>query len=146
VPAKRPKVAVLFGRALLLRCAWCGRRRGIIRGWFRRHERCQQCGMSVQRGDVGFELGAATVNVMLTFGALIAAAAVSIIMTYPDVETARLLLGLGVVAVILPIVLYPFTYTIWFAMELLMDPPSEAQLADAERAQSARAPQSPPAV
>jgi hypothetical protein len=34
-------------------------------------------------------------------------------------------------AVVLPVVLYPFSYTIWFATELLMDPPSDEWLARA---------------
>lgn len=89
--------------------------------------------MSVQRGHAGFELGAATVNAILTFGSLIVAAGISIVVTYPDVAVARLLIVLGAVAVVLPILLYPLTYTLWFAIELLMERPSEQELAAAEQ-------------
>lgn len=119
----------MLRRAALLQCAWCGNRPGFLRGWFHRHESCQHCGLSVQRGEDGFELGAATVNVMVTLAALIVAAGVPILLTYPQVDAGLLIAVLGVVAVVLPIVLYPFSFTIWFAVELLMDPPSSAALA-----------------
>jgi len=87
--------------------------------------------MSVQRGLEGFELGAATVNAILTFGMLVLLSAISVISTYPDVAVAPLIVSLGAAAVIMPIVFYPFTYTIWFAVELMMEPPSPADIAAA---------------
>jgi uncharacterized protein (DUF983 family) len=127
-PAKRPSFGVLFRRAATLRCAWCGDRPGFRRGWFKRSDSCRHCGMSVQRGLEGFELGAATINAILTFGPLVVVSAISVIITYPDVAVAPLIVSLGATAIILPIVLYPFTYTIWFAVELLMEPPSTAEI------------------
>ena len=87
--------------------------------------------MSVQRGLEGFELGAATVNAILTFGMLVVVSAISVISSYPDVAVAPLIIVLGAVAVVLPIVFYPVTYTIWFAVELMMEPPSPADVAAA---------------
>jgi uncharacterized protein (DUF983 family) len=121
----------MLRRAVRLRCAWCGSRHGILRGWFHHQDACQNCGLSVQRGQEGFELGAASINAILTLGAIIAAAAISIAITYPEVAAAPLIVVLGIVAVVLPILLYPFTYTIWFAIELLMERPSPQELARA---------------
>jgi hypothetical protein len=121
-----------MGRAIALRCAWCGDRPGFRRGWFHRHEACGKCGMSVQRGLDGFELGAATINAILTLGSLVLAGAISVIITWPEVAVAPLLVTLGIAAVVLPIFFYPFTYTIWFAVELMMEPPSAADLAAAQ--------------
>lgn len=87
--------------------------------------------MSVQRGQDGFELGAASVNAILCLTVLVAAAAVSIIITYPEVAVRPLVIVLGAAAVLLPILLYPFTYTLWFAIELMMEPPSAADIAAA---------------
>jgi len=87
--------------------------------------------MSVQRGLDGFELGAATVNAMLTFGMLVVLGAISVIATSPDIAVAPLIISLGAAAIVMPIVFYPFTYTIWFAVELMMEPPSPADIAAA---------------
>ena len=127
VHASRPAFTTLLRRAVLLQCAWCGNRPGFRlgtwRGWFRRHDTCQNCGVSVQRGQQGFELGAATVNVMLTLAMLIAAGGISVVITYPRVAVVPLVIALGVVAIVLPVLLYPFSFTLWFAFEVLVDPP-----------------------
>jgi hypothetical protein len=123
----------LLRRGALLRCGWCAAPRGILRGWFRHRDHCRRCGMSVERGQEGFSLGAATVNVTVTFLALIVAGAAATIVMYPDLAVVPLLVTLGIVAVVLPIVLYPFSYTIWFAIELAMEKPSEQEIAAADK-------------
>ena len=145
VLTKRPRFGVLLRRAITLRCPWCGHRPGFRRGWFTRHEACQHCGLSVQRGQDGFELGAATVNAILVLGALIVAAAVSIVRTYPDVAATPLIIALCAVAIVLPVLLYPFTFTIWFAVELLMEPPSLRDL-EAARARVETSPSDLPHI
>jgi hypothetical protein len=87
--------------------------------------------MSVQRGSQGFELGAASVNTILTFGVLIVGAAVTLIAEYPAVPVVPMMIAGGGAAVLLPVLFYPFTYTIWFAVELLVDPPSPAAMEEA---------------
>lgn len=72
-------------------------------------------------------------NVMITLVILVVAGGVSVVLTYPSVAAGDLLVVLGVVALVLPVVLYPFSFTLWFAVELLMDPPSTASLTAAEK-------------
>ncbi len=136
--AVRPGFLVMLVRALRLRCAWCGGRPAFLKGWFRRHERCRSCGISIARGEHGFELGAAAVNAMLSLGSLLVATTAAFIAAYPGVDISRLVivsLGFGV---IVPIVLYPFSYTVWFAITLLMEPPSAQILDDAQRQATSR--------
>lgn len=123
----------MLRRAVMLQCAWCGARPGFLRGWFKRHDACQHCGLSVQRGHDGFELGAATVNAMITLATLVVAGGVSVVVTYPNVAVGSLVGVLGIVAIVMPVALYPFSFTLWFAIELLMDPPSARSLTDADR-------------
>jgi hypothetical protein len=40
-------------------------------------------------------------------------------------------LGLAVVAVVVPIVIYPFTYTMWLAFDLAVHPPEAAEIDEA---------------
>jgi uncharacterized protein (DUF983 family) len=120
-------------RAITLRCPWCASRRTFIRGWFRRHDRCRTCGLAWRREE-GFELGAVTVNTIVTFGALTVAMVVGFVATSPDIAVVPIVLALSAVAVVMPIVIYPFTYTVWFAFELAVHPPEAAELAAAEAA------------
>ena len=115
-----------------LRCPNCGGRRAFLRGWFRTVPRCRTCGLAWRRGQVGFELGAAAINAMFTIGLLLVAMAVGIAITLPDIDVVPLLIVLGALAIVIPIVLYPFTYTVWFAIGLLMERPSDKEVSEAE--------------
>jgi hypothetical protein len=80
---------------------------------------------------VGFELGAAAINAVMTLGVLVVGMAVGIGVTYPDVAVVPLVVAMGALAVTIPIAVFPTTYTVWLACELAMERPSAAELADA---------------
>ena len=105
------------------RCPWCNGRGAFFSGWFRKHDACQTCGISWQRGYEGFELGAVTINTMVTFGVLIVGLVIGVVTTTPDIPVVPLVAGLGVAAIVLPVVIYPITYTVWQAVDLAMHPP-----------------------
>jgi uncharacterized protein (DUF983 family) len=130
----RPGFGKMLGRALLRRCPRCGDQRawfpGGLRGWFGRKPRCRRCGLRWDRNTNGHELGALTINMLLILGLLVIAMVVGIVLTVPDIAVAPLVTGLGIAAVIGPIVSYPFGYTIWMAIDLATRPPSAEELAD----------------
>lgn len=114
----------------MLLCPWCGHRRTFLRGWFRRHDRCRTCGIRWQR-EVGFELGAVTVNTIVTFGVLTIAMAVGFVVTAPNIPVLPLVVSLFAVALVVPVLIYPFTYTVWLAFDLAVHPPDAAELREA---------------
>jgi uncharacterized protein (DUF983 family) len=124
----------MLGRALLRRCPRCGDRRAWfpagLRGWFGRRPRCRRCGLRWDRNTNGHELGALTINMLLILGLLVVAMVVGIVLTVPDIAVGPLVIGLGVAAVVGPIVSYPFGYTIWMAIDLATRPPSSEELAE----------------
>jgi uncharacterized protein (DUF983 family) len=113
----------MLWRGIRRRCAWCGGRRAFFTGWFAKQETCRTCGIGWRRGYEGFELGAATINAIITLGVLIVGVAAGAIATSPDIAVLPLVLGLGALAVVVPVIAYPFTYTIWQAVDLAMHPP-----------------------
>ncbi|MEO6122682.1 MAG: DUF983 domain-containing protein [Ilumatobacteraceae bacterium] len=118
-------------RAAMLRCPWCGSRRTFLRGWFHRHDRCRTCGIRWRREE-GFELGAVTMNTVITMFVLVVAMAISLVVTIPDVPVGKLIISLSIVAVALPVIIYPFTYTLWLALDLTVHPPDKAELVQAD--------------
>lgn len=122
----------MLGRSVRLRCPRCGARRNFLNGWFRRHERCRTCGIRWCREE-GFELGALALNTFLTFGALGLAMSVGFVATSPDIPVLPFVLGLAVIAVLLPILLYPFTYVAWLAVDLQVHPVDAAEAQGAAR-------------
>jgi uncharacterized protein (DUF983 family) len=125
----------MVGRALLRRCPRCGGK-GWFRGWFHRLERCRTCGFKFER-QVGFMLGAMTVNIIVTFGCLGAVLVVGSVATYPDIAVVPLVALSIVIAVVVPLAFYPFSYTLWAAIELKMRPLEPAEIADAAAAVAA---------
>jgi uncharacterized protein (DUF983 family) len=111
-------------RGVRRRCAWCGGRGAFFTGWFAKQDRCRTCGIEWRRGYEGFELGALAISAVVCFGALIAAMVVGILATLPDIAVAPLLLILAIGAVVLPVLVYPISYTLWQAVDLTMRPPT----------------------
>ncbi len=113
----------MLWRGVRRRCAWCGGRRAFFSGWFHKEDACRTCGITWRRGYEGFELGAMAISAVVCLGILVVGLTIGVILTLPDVAVLPLLLVLGVGAVVLPIVVYPFSYTVWQAVDLAMRPP-----------------------
>ena len=130
----------MMSRAILLRCPWCASRNTFLDGWFRRHPRCRNCGLRWRREE-GFELGAVTMNTIVTFGTLTLFMAVGFVVTAPDIPVMPFVLGLAVIAVVVPVAIYPFTYTMWLAFDLAVHPPEADEMTiAAAAAEHARSP------
>ncbi len=136
MPSKGPSFGRMILRALVLRCPWCGSRRTFIRRWLGKYERCRTCGIRWRREE-GFELGAVTLNTVMTFIVLTICMTVGFIMTSPDIPVLPFVLSLVGIAVLMPIVIYPFTFTLWLAIDLAVHRLDEAELAKAAAAVAA---------
>ena len=119
----------LLGRGLTRRCAWCGDRKAYFKGWFRRQDACRACRHGWRRGDEAFELGATTANIILTFLSILIAILVAVVITWPDVPTAVLIVIIGSLAVLGPALWYPVSFTLWQAVDLFMRRPEPSELA-----------------
>jgi uncharacterized protein (DUF983 family) len=124
-----PSRATLLGRGLTRRCPWCGDWRAYFVGWFKRSERCRRCGHGYRRGDHAFELGAVTANIILTFGAILLAILISVVLTLPDVSLPWVVGSAATIAIVGPALWYPVSFTLWQAIDLWMRPPTAAELA-----------------
>lgn len=109
-------------RAVLLRCPLCGAKR-VLASWFRLAERCPSCALRFEREN-DFFLGAYVVNLAVTEGLLIIALLVYVFRAVSDPTTPSLpvlatALGFAVGA---PLAFFPFSRTIWAAIDLAMRP------------------------
>ncbi len=122
----RPRLIL---RGLLRRCAWCGDRRAYFIGWFKRQERCQNCGHGYRRGDSAFELGAITANIILTFGSILVTILILVAITAPDVPIGTLTIVTAGIGIVGPALFYPVSFTLWQAVDLWMRRPTAEELA-----------------
>jgi hypothetical protein len=82
----------------------------------------------------GFELGSMTVNVILTFGTMLIAMGIGVALSYPDIAVLPIFVLIVAIAVVMPFVIFPMTYSIWLAVDLFMRAPEPDELADAAAA------------
>ncbi len=117
----RPTTGQLLRRGLTKRCPVCGSGH-LFDGWFRMKERCPRCDYKFEREE-GFFLGAYTVNLAISEGLLLLVAIVPLIFLLGTNRDVSLwpIVGIGLVAAIgAPLVFYPFSRTIWSAVDLAM--------------------------
>jgi uncharacterized protein (DUF983 family) len=118
---------VLFARALRLRCPNCGQGR-LFTSWFRMRERCPVCGLKVERGDEGYQVGSYMFNIIaaeLLFAALFIAA---IMLTWPTPPWSLLESGGIALMILAPFAFFPFSKTLFLAFDLIFRPASHDEL------------------
>lgn len=112
----------MLARGILRRCPRCSGRGAFFTGWFEKAPHCQTCGLRWRRGDVGFELGAAAMAAFLTLGPLLLVLGVALAVTWPSPPVVALLAFFIPSALVLPLVTYPLSYTVWQALDLAVRP------------------------
>ncbi len=130
-----PTPGRMLRRGFAKRCPVCGSGH-LFDGWFRMKERCPGCAYRFEREE-GFFLGAYTINLAIAEGLLLVLAIVPLIILLdanPDMSVWPLV-GIGLVAAIAaPLVFYPFSRTIWSAIDLVLRPPGRPEPADRHHA------------
>jgi hypothetical protein len=63
------------------------------------------------------------ISLIVCFGVLVVGVGIGVAVTAPDVAVVPLLLILAACAVVMPVVVYPVSYTLWQAVDLAMRPP-----------------------
>ncbi len=113
----RPSGMRALARGCAKRCPRCGGG-GLFRRWIKIAERCPTCGLPLEREEGGF-LGAMSINYTVTAGVWLVVLVVWLVLDLPDVRVAPLLLTSLVVAGLVPLLFYPFSKTIWAAIDYL---------------------------
>jgi len=117
MPASTPGFAVgrltALRRGFALRCPRCGTGR-LFRGWFRMHDGCTSCGLSFER-EPGFYLGSIYINYGVTV--VVTGAAYAAAVLAAGVSSRVALGGCLVIAVVLPILFFPFARSLLLTLD-----------------------------
>jgi uncharacterized protein (DUF983 family) len=113
-----PGAAKAFVRGGTRRCPRCGGG-GLFDTWFRIKKRCPRCGLRLEREEGGF-LGAMTINYAVTAIVWLAVLIVWLVVDLPDVRVLWLTVASIGVAVLVPLLFWPFSKTIWSAVDYLV--------------------------
>jgi uncharacterized protein (DUF983 family) len=112
------RAALVFGRALRLRCPRCGEGE-LFTGWFTMPPRCSFCGIAFER-EQGYFVGAIYVNYAVTVG--IAVMGYLVLWACTTISTAGQLALWVPFVVIFPLWFFRYSRSLWLAIAYLFDP------------------------
>ena len=117
-----PSFWLMLWRGVRRKCPRCGTGR-VFRHWFKMVERCPTCHLRFER-ERDFWLGAYVINLAVTEGLLIVALLVYVFRAVSDPETPStpVIVAALVFATGAPLLFFPFSRTIWAAIDLAMRP------------------------
>ena len=110
--------ARILARGFTKRCAVCGSGH-LFRRWFTMVPDCPRCAHHFEREE-GFFLGAYMINFIVAEGAAVLLLIIGFAVTLPDAPIGKLVaIGLAM-SVIVPLIGYPFSKTVWAAIDQIM--------------------------
>ena len=108
----------LLARAVLLRCPRCGGA-SVLRSWFDVRERCPVCGLYLERGEPGYYLGAVLFNLIAAELVFVLGLVAVVLLTWPHPPWDGIFWGGIAVMILLPVLFFPFSKTLWLAFDLI---------------------------
>ena len=97
------------------RCARCGGGH-LFRRYFTMVDDCPRCGLHFER-EPGYWAGALAINIGIAGAVFVAVFVTALVLTVPNVPVAPLLAVLVPLMILTPIVAYPFSKTLWVALD-----------------------------
>jgi uncharacterized protein (DUF983 family) len=111
-PASR---GTIMSRGFTRRCPRCGAGK-LFRAWIKMVPDCPRCGLHFER-ESGYWAGALAINFVCTGGLLITVLVALLVATIPEVPVVPILAVLVPIAIVGPLVWYPFSKTLWLAID-----------------------------
>lgn len=112
----------LYTRALHLRCPACGGGPVFV-SWFRMCPNCPACGLHFDREPQGgYWVGSYTLNLMMTEAMLALVFVGGALLTWPSPPWESLAYGDVLVAIAFPAIFFPFSKTLFIAVDLTFRP------------------------
>jgi len=104
-------------------------------------ENCPRCGLKFERIE-GHWIGAIGINTIVSFGTLLILLIASLVVSYPNFDLVKLIGFNCAVVLVVPILFYPFSKTVWTGIDLMMRPLQSDEVDWSKIDQSAKAHQS----
>ncbi|MFV0259346.1 MAG: DUF983 domain-containing protein [Acidimicrobiales bacterium] len=117
---EQPGLGRMLWRGATRRCPYCGSGH-LFRWWVEMVDDCPRCGLHFERIE-GHWIGAIGMNTIISFGILLIATVIGVIVFLPDIPVVPLVLVNVAIALFVPILIHPISRTFWTAVDLGMTP------------------------
>jgi uncharacterized protein (DUF983 family) len=115
------RIIRLLWRAMRLRCPNCGGGL-LLRSWLHMQPQCPACGLRLERGEDGYQVGSYMFNIIAAELLFLAVFLAVLVLTWPAPPWALLQYGAPALMVIAPFLFFPFSKTLFLAFDLLFRP------------------------
>jgi uncharacterized protein (DUF983 family) len=112
----KPSRLRMLARGAVKHCPRCGSGH-LFRRWFSMVPDCPRCGLHFER-EPGYWVGAIAVNTIVVGGIFAAVLTITMALTVPDIPWVSLLMAVVPLMTLGPLVVYPFSKTLWLAVDL----------------------------
>ena len=132
----KPTLGTMLKRGLVRHCPNCGSG-GLFDHWFKMAERCPRCGIKFEREE-GFFLGAFLINFAIGEGliAVLLFGYVILLSANADVSVPWFIAAGIAMSIVATLFFYPFSKTVWSAIDLATHPLEDKELAQAAEHQT----------
>jgi uncharacterized protein (DUF983 family) len=108
--------SVILWRGLIRHCPRCGQGK-LFRNWTHMIDACPRCGLVFEQEE-GYWVGALTINTVVSLHLMAVLMGIAVVVTWPEIPTLPLMVA-GVGGMLLfPLLFYPFSKTLWVALDL----------------------------
>jgi uncharacterized protein (DUF983 family) len=110
----------------------------MFRGWFHLIDYCDHCGFRFDRNERDYFIGAYTINLIVSETLVVIAMVVAIALTWPAVPWNRIKWIMFVCIIPVPALTYPYSKSVWLAIDLMFQPPIASEFKQPDAATPAR--------
>ena len=105
----------MFWWGFTKRCARCGNGH-LFKRWFTMVDDCPRCGLHFER-EAGYWAGALAINIGIAAVVFVLTFGIGLALTIPNIPVGPFLAVLVPLMIIVPTFVYPFSKTIWIAVD-----------------------------
>ena len=116
----------MAGRALRRRCPLCGQGKMFTR-WVKMRDNCAHCGYRFDRNEPDYFIGAYTINLIVAELIVVGVMVIVMLATWPAVPWTAMTWGIGLLLLPAPVLLYPYSKSLWLALDLVFQPPIRSE-------------------
>jgi hypothetical protein len=92
-------------------------------------DRCPRCALTFERIE-GHSVGALGINTVASILVLLVVGIIGFVVTFPELPLLPLTGTAIATAIVVPLFFYPFSKTLWTAIDLRMRPPATGEVVD----------------
>jgi uncharacterized protein (DUF983 family) len=100
----------------------------LFDSWLKPRARCPSCGLALERGDQGYQVGSYMFNIIASELIFVAVFLAVVYLMWPSPPWTALQIGGVILMLIAPFVFFPFSKTLFLAFDLMFRPAGKHEL------------------